>query len=253
MQLNLMNPRRLRGSSARLTYISTYRVCNKIMSIEIDERYRRIEDSIIRVSNEVKQLYSDQIARFQGLKRGLDSLATAKASAEAQISEQESRIVSMKSEKTKLQKQIEDLSRGQGKKVEELKAKEHTLKALQDTLKSLQGQISSHTNEVDARSRELETRKARVDELRRSNIDLDSKLKSELGERDTEIKKLANEVLQQKNQFGAATFLIEDSAESLPEIEILAILKASGTRLTKDKLKGNVSPVILTRALGKMV
>ncbi|MHA1542477.1 MAG: hypothetical protein ACTSQH_05850, partial [Candidatus Hodarchaeales archaeon] len=85
---------------------------------------------------------------------------------------------------------------------------------------------------------------------------LEHQLLEEAEKKEREQEELVKTIQEIQNENKIQSFLLEESAEDLPEVEILAELMKQ-ERITTEQLKqsldGRISPVIVTRTVGRMI
>ncbi|MHA2054312.1 MAG: hypothetical protein ACW99F_12010, partial [Candidatus Hodarchaeales archaeon] len=116
--------------------------------------------------------------------------------------------------------------------------------------------IEKNKNEIKNLENEIEQTKKNREEYQEKIGVLEKKLSEEINLKESEIATLSGKISIIQKENGVLSFLLEESAEDIPEVEILADLMKNG-RSTQDQLKksleSKISPVMITRTLGRMI
>ena len=95
-----------------------------------------------------------------------------------------------------------------------------------------------------------------LDELKQNAETKEQELQTKLNQKENEKIILDKDIEDLKTNNGALSYLLEESAENIPEVALLAAimkLKKAKKDEIKELVTGEISPVMITRTLGRMV
>ncbi|MFX1504483.1 MAG: hypothetical protein ACFFDC_00045 [Promethearchaeota archaeon] len=219
------------------------------------EKFIRSEEALNRLGDDTKQLVFTRIQELKETKDYLETLIKEKEAVDTQITEQEAKISSLQEEINSKANLKEELVRKQINTSEELQAKRNRSDEIQVEIKDITGALQTINDEINNLKTEITQKRERIAALIKENQDLEIKLKTEIEEKEAENLELKKELDALKAENAVISFLLEESAEDIPEVDILAAVMKLG-KTSKDELKksleGKISPVIITRTLGRM-
>lgn len=219
------------------------------------EKFIRSEEALSRLADDTKQLVFTRVQDLRGSKNYLETLIKEKEAVDTQITEQEAKISSLQDEINNQANLKEELVRKQANYVEELQTKKNRLDELQIETNETTETLQTVNNEIDNLKSEISQKREKIATLTKTNQELEIKLKTEIDAKEAEKTELRKELEALKANNAVISFLLEESAEDIPEVDILAAVMKLG-RTTKDQLKqtleGQISPVLITRTLGRM-
>jgi chromosome segregation ATPase len=219
------------------------------------EKFIRSEEALSRLGDDTKQLVFTRVQDLRGTRDYLETLIKEKEAVDTQITEQEAKISSLQDEINNQANLKEELVRKQAETAQELQAKNVRFEELQIEINETSETLQSTTNEIEKLKTEISQKRDKIATLTKTNQELELKLKSEIETKEAENRELRTNLETLKSENAVISFLLEESAEDLPEVDILAAVMNLGTT-TKEQLKqtleGQISPVIITRTLGRM-
>lgn len=219
------------------------------------EKFIRSEEALSRLADDTKQLVFTRVQDLRGSKNYLETLIKEKEAVDTQITEQEAKISSLQDEINNQANLKEELVRKQANYVEELQTKKNRLDELQIETNETTETLQTVNNEIDNLKSEISQKREKIATLTKTNQELEIKLKTDIDAKEAEKTELRKELEALKANNAVISFLLEESAEDIPEVDILAAVMKLG-RTTKDQLKqtleGQISPVLITRTLGRM-
>lgn len=221
----------------------------------VREKFIRSEEALSRLGDETKQLVFNRVQDLRGTKDYLETLIKEKEAVDAQITEQEAKISSLQDEINNQANLKEELVRRQANNAEELHTKNVRFEKFQIEINQTSETLQSINNEIDNLKSEISQKRKKIAALTKTNQELEFKLKNEIEAKGAENTELRTDLVTIKSENAVISFLLEESAEDLPEVDILAAVMNLG-QTTKEQLKktleGQISPVIITRTLGQM-
>jgi len=138
----------------------------------------------------------------------------------------------------------------------ELQEKEAFLRDLERDQDSVILSTEAVQREIQKIKLDIENRKIGISDYQKKIHTLEEQLTEETEKKEQERAVLSKTIQEIQNQNSIISFLLEESAEDIPEVEILAELMRQ-ERITKEQLKqsldGRISPVIVTRTVGRMI
>ncbi|MHA2364121.1 MAG: hypothetical protein ACXAC7_09185 [Candidatus Hodarchaeales archaeon] len=222
----------------------------------LKEKLNRSEEALSRLNEEITTQLQTNKTDFLKLDNYLDSLIQESKNLGKQIAENEANLASTKSEinsqlkfKEELSSKLDDLTKKDRENKSKLEGLETEINQITDKISSTNLEIESlHEKTTLEREQELTFGK-KVNELEltlKNGIDVEN---LKIDELKTDLKKL-------KADNAVISFLLEESAEDIYEVDILSMIMITGSA-TKDQLKESlqnvVSPVMINRTLGRMV
>jgi chromosome segregation ATPase len=219
------------------------------------EKFIRSEEALDRLGDDIKQLIFSRVQELRESKEYLDTLIKEKQAVDAQITEQEAKIAAYQEDINNKANLKDELIKRQNNEVEEAQRKEIELEEKSNEKKILGGKLETTSKEIDKIKSEISQRREKIAHFVKTNQELELKFQTELNARDVEIKNLEEEIKGLEAENAVISYLLEESAEDIPEVDILAAIMKLG-RTNKDQLKqeleGIISPVLITRTLGRM-
>ena len=219
------------------------------------EKFIRSEEALSRLGDDTKQLVFSRIQDLRESKDYLETLIKEKEAVNSQITEQEAKISSLQEEINSQANLKEELVRKQANTAEELQTKKNRSEEIQTEKNSIVEALQTINDEINSLKSEITQKRERIALLTKENQDLEIKLKTEIETKESENVELRKELETLKANNAVISFLLEESAEDIPEVDILAAVMKLG-KTSKDELKttleGLISPVIITRTLGRM-
>jgi len=219
------------------------------------EKFIRSEEALNRLGDDTKQLVFTRVQALRESKDYLETLIKEKEAVDTQITEQEAKISSLQEEINSKANLKEELFRKQANTSEELQTKRNRSEEIQTEKKDITNAIQNINEEINNIKTEITTKRERIASLTKENQVLELKLKTEIEEKEAQSLELRKELGALKADNAVISFLLEESAEDIPEVDILAAVMKLG-KTSKDELKttleGLISPVIITRTLGRM-
>jgi chromosome segregation ATPase len=219
------------------------------------EKFLRSEEALNRLGEDTKKLVFSRVQELLESKDYLETLIKEKEAVDSQITEQEAKIASYQEEINNQSNLKAEMANKRSSSSEELQAKKVRLEALQNEINEVNNSLNSIKSEIESLKSELVQKREKQASLTKSNQELELKFKTESESKEAEKKELEMEINKSKAENAVISFLLEESAEEIYEVDILAGIMKLG-RTTKEQLKdtlaGRVSPVILTRTLGRL-
>ncbi len=220
------------------------------------EKFIRSEEALNRLGDDTKQLVFTRVQDLRGSRDYLETLIKEKEAVDTQTNEQEAKISYLQDDINNKANLKEVLVRKRGNIEEESRGKKTQFEELQREKTEIEEKLQTTNTEVDKLKSEISQKRGKIADLTKANQDLEIKLKTEIDEKAAENTELKKELDTLKAQNAVISFLLEESAEDIPEVDILAAVMNLGNRTTKEQLKqtleGRISPVIITRTLGRM-
>lgn len=220
------------------------------------EKFIRSEEALNRLGDDTKQLVFTRVQDLRGSRDYLETLIKEKEAVDTQTTEQEAKISYLQDDINNKANLKEELIRKRGNIEEESQGKKAQFEELEREKNEIEENVQATNTEVDKMKSEISQKRARIADLTKANQDLEIKLKTEIDEKEAENAELKKEIDTLKAGNAVISFLLEESAEDIPEVDILAAVMNLGNQTTKEQLKqtleGRISPVIITRTLGRM-
>ncbi|MFX0051010.1 MAG: hypothetical protein ACFE8U_06905 [Candidatus Hermodarchaeota archaeon] len=219
------------------------------------EKFIRSEEALDRLGDDIKQLIFSRAQELRESKDYLDTLIKEKEAVDAQITEQEAKIATNQEDINNKANLKEELIKRQNNEVEEAQRKEIELEEKYNEKKTLNEKLETTTKEIEKIKTEISQRRESIAHFVKSNQDLELKFQTELNTKHTEITNLEEEIKGLEAENAVISYLLEESAEDIPEVDILAAimkLGRSNKEQLKQELEGIISPVLITRTLGRM-
>ena len=222
----------------------------------IKEKYIRSEEALSRLRDDISQLISTRIEDLRGTKEYLETLVKEKEAVDAQIVEQKAKIASFKDNIITSKNSITNRKQRNSENIEEVQEKESLFRDLEREQEYLISSTEAIQKEIQKIKIDIENRKIGISDYQKKIHDLEQQLTEETERKEQERAVLAKSIQEIQNQNSIQSFLLEESAEDIPEVEILAELMKQ-EQVTKEQLKhsleGRISPVIVTRTVGRMI
>jgi chromosome segregation ATPase len=227
------------------------------MSVDnLSQKFQRELEQLDKFGKDVSQKINDFVTKFSEITGLLDSLQSEKGKLENQNTEEGAKIASLKDEIGAKTAKKQELNNKLDAVKTELQNVNNHLNNEEEEKTKLKEKFSSVNEKVDRLNNESVQIKERVDSLQKENAELNRQLNEEMINKKSENTKFKSELQELMEQHGVVSFLLEESAENLNEVDILMGIM-SKSKATKNDLKelleGKVTPVIITRTLGKMV
>ncbi|UCE14142.1 MAG: hypothetical protein JSV04_02930 [Candidatus Heimdallarchaeota archaeon] len=219
------------------------------------EKFIRSEEALNRLADDTKQLVFSRVQDLRGSKDYLETLIREKEAVDAQITEQGAKISALQDEINNKANFKEELVKKQTTTTEELQSKKKRLEELQNENKEVTEALATIESDIESLKTKIAQKREATASLIKKNQEFETKLKTEIEVKENENLKLKKELEALKAENAVISFLLEESAEDIYEVDILAAVMKLG-RTSKDQLKqvleGQISPVIITRTLGRM-
>ncbi len=220
------------------------------------EKFLRSEEALNRLGDDIKDLVFSRVQELRESKDYLETLIKEKEAVDSQITEQEAKIASYQEEINNQSNLKAEMANKRLSSSEESQARRVRLEALQNESTDVNNSLKLIKSEIENLKSGLAQKREKKASLTKLNQDLEIKLKIEIESKEAEKIELVNEINKLKAENAVISFLLEESAEEIYEVDILAgIMKLGRTskEQLKDALAGRISPVILTRTLGRLV
>ncbi|MHA2113396.1 MAG: hypothetical protein ACXAC6_15440 [Candidatus Hodarchaeales archaeon] len=222
----------------------------------IKERYIRSEEALSRLRDDMSQLIFARIQDLQGTKEYLDTLVKEKEAVDAQLVEQMAKIASFKDNIETSRISIINQKQRNTEHIEELQQKDVDLRELEREQESVILTTEAVERKIQKIRLDIDNRKIAISDYQKKIQTLEQQLLEETEKKEQERGELVKTIQEIQNENKIQSFLLEESAEDLPEVEILAELMKQ-ERITTEQLKlsldGRISPVIVTRTVGRMI
>ncbi|MFX0084803.1 MAG: hypothetical protein ACFFAU_03940 [Candidatus Hodarchaeota archaeon] len=220
------------------------------------EKFLRSEEALNRLGDDIKDLVFSRVQELGESKDYLETLIKEKEAVDSQIMEQEAKIASYQEEINNQSNLKAEMANKRFSSSEESQARKVRLEALQNENIEVNSSFKSIKSEIENLKIELAQKREKKASLTKLNQELETNLKIEIESKEAEKIELENDINKLKAENSVISFLLEESAEEIYEVDILAgIMKLGKTskEQLKDTLAGRISPVILTRTLGRLV
>jgi chromosome segregation ATPase len=169
------------------------------------------------------------------------------------IREQNSEITALKTETEGLDKQVEEFKTKKDDLLTKITELNNSLEKTNNDLKTPQFELETLISKLTSVNESItakETEKTTLDQKKVDNENKESDLKLDYTKKMEELKKRETE-LKLKNFF--TSFVIENSTEEVPEVDILAtIMEKNSCNLDELKKQLNVPPVMATRKIQQL-
>jgi len=222
----------------------------------IKEKYIRSEEALSRLRDDMSQLISTRIQDLQGTKEYLDTLVKEKEAVDAQLVEQMAKIASFKDNIETSKTSIINQKQRNKEHIEEIQQKDVDLRELEREQESVILTTEAVEKKIQKIRLEIDNRKIAISDYQKKIQTLEQQLLEETEKKEQEREELVKTIREIQNENKIQSFLLEESAEDLPEVEILAELMKQ-ERISMEQLKqsldGRISPVIVTRTVGRMI
>jgi chromosome segregation ATPase len=222
----------------------------------IKEKFIRSEEALSRLRNDFSQLILTRIQDLEGTKDYLETLVKEKEAVDAQLVEQKAKIASFKDNITSTKNSIISRKQRNSENIEDVQEKEALLRELKRKQESAVLSTEVVQKEIQKIKLDIENRKIGISDYQKKIHALEQQLAEETERKEQDRAVLSKSIQEIQNQNSTLSFLLEESAEDIPEVEILAELMKQ-EQMTKEQLKqsldGRISPVIVTRTVGRMI
>lgn len=227
------------------------------MSIDdLSQKYQRSIDQLDKFGKDFTQKVDGLFQQFSGVTKLLEDLQNEKKKLNSQNTDEEAKIASINDEINSKSMKKQELENQLDSAKKELENVNNNLNNEESEKKKLGENISIINDKVNTLTIELTQTKDRIEKIQKENAELNRKLDEELKVKKADNTKLNQELLAMKEERGVVSFLIEESAENINEADILMTVMRKGKATKsdlKDELEGKVTPVIITRTLGRLV
>ena len=222
----------------------------------IREKFIRSEEALNRVKDDMSQLISARLQEFKSTQEYLETLIKEKVAVDADITEQEAKMASLKDEIENNRTLIQNLRQKQAQVIDEEQNKDMRIRDLDRELTTVGVNTGTIKKEIEKIKLDVDNTKIAISDYGMKIQNIESKLTEEVEQKEKEFAVVTQEIKEIQSENGTLSFLLEESAEDIPEVDILAELMRKG-RITMDQLKksleGRTSPVIVTRTVGRMM
>ncbi len=221
----------------------------------IREKFIRSGESLDRLADDIKQLIFSRAQEFRESRDYLETLIKEKETVDNQITEQEVKIASHQEEISTLANSKDDIITKRNVTLEEINQKKNQIEEKKFQLQEIEEKMKQSLSENELINTKISKKRTRVSSLTQENSEFEKKLNQELEEKKEITTRLRVEINELKEANSVISYLLEESAEDIPEVDILAIVMHLGRTSIdglKEALKDHISPVIITRTLGRM-
>ncbi|WP_455141046.1 hypothetical protein [Candidatus Hodarchaeum mangrovi] len=221
----------------------------------IREKFIRSGESLDRLADDIKQLIFSRAQEFRESRDYLETLIKEKETVDNQITEQEVKIASHQEEISTLANSKDDIITKRNVTLEEINQKKNQIEEKKFQLQEIEEKMKQSLSENELINTKISKKRTRVSSLTQENSEFEKKLNQELEEKKEITTRLRVEINELKEANSVISYLLEESAEDIPEVDILAIVMYLGRTSIdglKEALKDHISPVIITRTLGRM-
>lgn len=222
----------------------------------LQEKFTRSVEALSRLNDDITELISTRIDELKNSKEYLLTLIREKEAVSAQKTEQEAKIATLQDNVESLKGNLANMKQKQTENIQEKKKKEIYRNECIEEHNLLIQTIEKNTTEITDIKSEIERTKSEHEDFQSKIDTLKTKLTEDINYKEVEIKALSAEISDIQEENGVLSFLLEESAEDIPEVEILADLMKNG-RSTQNQLKksleAKISPVMITRTMGRMI
>ena len=222
----------------------------------IREKYIRSEEALTRIKDDISQLISSRLQDFKTTKDYLETLIKEKEAVDTQITEQEAKISSMKELIATNKKLIESTKQKQVDVIQDEQTKETQFRDIEREQQNVIRTKESLKKEINKIKLDLDNTKIAITDYQQKIHTLETQLSQDIETKEQELTILRRDFSQIQANNSILSFLLNESAEDIPEVDILAELMNKG-RVSQDQLKQSleeqISPVIITRTLGRMI
>ena len=169
------------------------------------------------------------------------------------IREQNSEITSLRTESEGLDKQLEELKAKKDELNSKITELTTTLETTTNDLKKPEFELETLTSKLASVNEQItskESEKTTLDQKKVDNETRESDLKTDYGNKMNELEK---QITESKQQNFFTSFLIENSDEDIPEVDILATIMDKGSSNLDDlKKQLDVPPILAVRTIKQM-
>jgi chromosome segregation ATPase len=222
----------------------------------IREKFIRSGEALDRLGDDIKQLIFSRAQELRESKDYLETLIKEKEAVDSQLTEQEAKIAAHQEEINNKANLKEELIKRQINHAKEAQEKEIRF----DELESEKNKVTEDLGAISAEISELKTtisqKRENIAGMIKKNQELELNLNTVLNTKEIEIKELNDKIETIKSENAVISYILEESAEDIPEVDILAaVMKLGKTNKNqlKKELEDTISPVLITRTLGRMI
>lgn len=213
----------------------------------------QFETAFDTYQQQLKKNSEDIIQNLSTAWKQMKNLQEENEKLKEKIREQNSEITSLKTESEGLDKQLEDLRA----KKDELSAKitelTTTLETTTNDLKKPEFELETLTSKLTSINEQITTKESEktvLDQKKVDNETTESDLRADYAKRMNDLEAQINE---SKEQNFFTSFLIENSDEQIPEVDILATIMDKGSSNLDDlKKQLDVPPIMAVRTIKQM-
>jgi chromosome segregation ATPase len=227
------------------------------MSVDnLSQKFQHELEQLDKFGKDVSQNVNNLVTKFSEITGFLDSLQSEKGQLENQNTEEIAKIASLKDDIGAKTAKKQELNNRLDAVKAELKNVNNHLNNEEEEKTKLKEKSTNVDEKLSRLNNESIQVKERTDSLQKENAELNRQLNEEMINKKSENTRFKSELQELMEQHGVVSFLLEESAENLNEVDILMgiITKIKATKNDlKELLEGKVTPVIITRTLGKMV
>ncbi len=222
----------------------------------IREKYIRSEEALNRLKDDISEQIFTRLQDLKSTQEYLETLIKEKEAVGSDITEQEAKMASLKDEIESNKNLIEKLKQRQAQVIDEEQNKEMRIRDHDRELQTVEANTGTIKKEIEKIKLDVDNTKIAISDYGTKIQNIESRLSQEVEEKELKAIDLSQEIKVIQGENGILSFLLEESAEDIPEVDILAELMRKG-RITMDNLKasleGRTSPVIITRTVGRMM
>jgi chromosome segregation ATPase len=222
----------------------------------IREKFIRSEEALTRIRDDISQLIFSRLEDFKNTEDYLETLIREKDAVDTQISDQEAKISSIKESITTNKKSSDNLKQKQANIINEVQHKELNLRESEREYQTIIQNVSSLKTDIDQIKLNVDNAKNELRSYQEKIHSLETEKKQKIEEKEQDLAILRRDFSQIQINNSILSFLLDESAEDIPEVDILAELM-NKSRVSQDQLKHllevRISPVIITRTLGRMI
>jgi chromosome segregation ATPase len=222
----------------------------------IREKHIRSQEALNRLKEDISQLIFTRVQDLKTTQEYLEALIKEKEAVDTDITEQEAKIASLRDDISSNKGLIQNLQQKQTQIIDDEQNTEARIREIDRELKAIEMSTETVKKEIEKIKLDVDNTKIAISDYGMKIQNIESKLTQEVEQKEDEWSQLTQEIKKIQTENGVLSFLLEESAEDIPEVDILAELMKTG-RSTMDQLKksleGITSPVIITRTVGRMM
>ena len=222
----------------------------------LKEKIDRSRRLLTRLQDEFSQDINGLLQLMEKSNQYLDTLAKVQENLMSKITETQVNLETLTAQhqtllstKNKLIEQLNQVS-------QELKSCNQTLEAKSDEQTQINQLITTIQAEIELLTSTRQQHTQELVTIKQDIINRGAELKIDLQTKEKEKITLEQQIQEAKNKHKAITFLLEESAEDIPEVSILSVimrLKHVRTDELKELLRHEILPVMINRTLGRML